>query len=254
MFPDAGFRPRNAPVRFAYHRGVTRALAAALVLVTAAACGSTAARTSPTPTHRPSPLATPTATPSAAPDTEQVVVSASGFGAYDLQVYPIALLTNEADAHTASQVVVSFTVDFRGGSYQLSAEPVSLGPGQTLAVTALCTDSCQGATGIQASPAVGSWVSGPHSVISGNSAPYVCGSPCAGDPGYEGSVSGTLSGQASAGTLIDVTAVCKNAAGGIVGGGAETTLWAGGDTAPAVVTVLTTTQPPSCQLYATEVS
>ena len=230
-------------------------LAAAALFLTAAGCGGSTQRpATATPSPTPPPSATATASPTPAPDSEQVAIVSSGFGAYDLQVYPIALLTNEADAHTASQVVVSFTVDFRGGSYQLSAEPVSLGPGQTLAVTALCTDSCQGATGIQASPAVGSWVSGPHSVISGNSAPYVCGSPCAGDPGYEGSVSGTLSGQASAGTLIDVTAVCKNAAGGIVGGGAETTLWAGGDTAPAVVTVLTTTQPPSCQLYATEVS
>lgn len=242
--------------RYAYHRGMLRTLIAAALLLTAAACGGPSASPSPAPSHTPmvTPTPVPTPTPTPAPDTEQVSITASGFGAYDLQVYPIAVLANAASAHTATGVTVSFTVQFSGGSYQLSTEPVSLGPGETLAVTALCTDACDGANAIQATPTVGGWATGPRVVISGSSAPYTCGSPCSGDPGYEGSVSGTLTGQVPSGTLVTVTAVCQNGAGNIVGGGSASSLWPAGTTAPAYVSVLTSTQPASCQLYATEVT
>jgi hypothetical protein len=209
----------------------------------------------PSASHSRTPTPTPTATPTAAPDSEQVTVLSTGFGGFDLQVYPVAMVKNLAAAHTATGVMVSFTVQLRSGTDQISAEPVSLAPGETLAVTVLCTDACVGATGVEATAAVSTWVTGTRTVIAGSAASFTCGSPCAGDPGYQVSVSGSLSGQVASGTLITVTAVCKDGTGNIVGGGSTQTLWAGGDSAPAVLSALTTTpQPASCQLYATEVS
>jgi hypothetical protein len=197
---------------------------------------------------------TPTASASSAPDDETVDKVASGFGAYDLQVSPVSVLHNLATAHTATGVVVSFTVHFPGGTHPLTAEPVSLAPGETLAVTALCTDICDGATGVDVAVTVGGWVAGARVVISGTSAPYTCGSPCSGSPGYEGSASGTLSGQVPSGRQVTVTAVCQDGSGTIVGGGSVSMLWPSGASANATVSVLVTTPPASCQLYATEVS
>ena len=179
---------------------------------------------------------------------------ASGFGAYDLEVYPVAVLRNLATAHTSTAVLVSFTVQFSGGSYALSAEPVSLAPGETLAVTVQCTDPCVGATSTSAAVTVGGWIAGNRTVISGSSASYVCGSPCAGNPGYEGTVTGTLSGQVPSETLVVLSAVCRDSGGTIVGGGLKLTVWPGGTSTSGSVPVLVSATPASCQLYATEPS
>lgn len=179
---------------------------------------------------------------------------ASGFGAYDLQIYPVAVLHNLATAHTATAVVVSFSVRLSGGSYALSAEPVSLAPGETLADTVLCTESCVGATGASATVTVGGWTGGGRTVISGSSASYACGSPCAGNPGYEGTVTGTLSGQVPSGTLVGLSAACMDSGGVIVGGGLRETFWPGGASTSGSVPVLVRATPASCQLYATESS
>jgi hypothetical protein len=196
-----------------------------------------------------------TASASAAPDDQQVEVVASGFGAYDLDVYPVAVLRNLATAQTATAVVVNFTVHFPGGTYSLPAEPVSLAPGETLADTALCTESCVGATSISAAPpTVGDWMAGNRTVISGSSASYACGSPCAGNPGYEGTVTGTLSGQIPSDTLVDLSAVCVDSGGAIVGAGLRPTVWPGGTSTSGSVPVLVSATPASCQLYATESS
>ncbi len=178
----------------------------------------------------------------------------SGFGAYDLQVYPIAVLHNLASAHTASQVVVSFSVALGSGSHQLSAEPVSLAPGETLGVTVLCTNSCEGATAIQAATRVGSWVAGGRSVIAAGAASWTCGSPCPGSRGYQGDVMGTLSGDVPAGMLVSFSAVCVNSGGTIVGGGLLPSVWPDASSASPSVPTLVTTRPASCQLYGTEVS
>jgi len=183
-----------------------------------------------------------------------VTIVSFGFGAYDLQVYPIAVLHNLASAHTASQVIVSFTVKLSSGTHQLSAEPVSLAPGETLGVTALCTDSCDGATGVQAAATVGSWVAGGRSVITGGAASWSCGSPCPGSRGYQGDVTGSLSGKVPAGMLVGYTSVCVNSGGAIVGGGLLPAVWPDASSASASVPTLVTTQPASCQLYGTEVS
>ena len=231
-----------------------RALAAATLLLTVTACGGSSAHPSASPPRSSTPAPTPSR--SAAPDDEQVTVLGSGIGTFDLQAYPIALLTNQASSHTATDVVVTFTVQLRGGSYSLAAEPVSLAPGEAQAVTVLCTDKCDGATGATVGVTVGGWAVGTRTVISGTAPPYACGSPCRGsDGGYEGSVSGSVSGAVQGGTLVTVTALCRDGGGNIVGGGSASTVWPqSAASAPATVSVLTSVEPGSCQLYATEVS
>jgi hypothetical protein len=181
-------------------------------------------------------------------------VTASGDGAYDLEVFPVSILRNLATAHTATGVIVRFTVQLPRGSHALSAEPVALAPGETLAVTAQCTNSCDGATGVDAAVTVGGWAAGGRTVISASAASYACGSPCAGSHGYEGHVSGTLRSGVPDGTLINLSAVCMDGAGTIVGGGLIQTFWSNGSSTSVTVPVLVTTPPASCQLYATKVS
>ena len=236
---------------------MVRILTAALVFVALTACSATGARSSSaSPSHSQSstPSATGTASPSSAPDTEQVTVTASGVGAYDLQAYPVAVLHNQASAHIATGVVVGFTVHFPGGTYALTAEPVSLASEETLAVTALCTDSCARATSTAVSVTVGGWQVGERTVISAATATYACGSPCAGSVGYQGDVSATLSGQLPSGTVLSLSAACEDSAGTIVGGGLTATVWPGGTPAVSSVPVLVSATPASCQLYATEIS
>jgi len=183
-----------------------------------------------------------------------VTVAASGVGAYDLQAYPVAVLRNQASAHIATGVVVGFTVHFPGGTYALTAEPVSLAAGETLAVTALCTDSCARATSAAVSVTVGGWKAGDRAVMTATSATYACGSPCAGTTGYQGDVSATLSGQVPSGAVLSLSAACEDSAGTIVGGGLTATVWPGGTPAVSSVPVLVSATPASCQLYATEIS
>jgi hypothetical protein len=185
---------------------------------------------------------------STVPDSEQVQVVASGIGAFKLQAYPVAILHNLATSHTATQVVATFTV----GSYVFSAEPVSLAPGETLADTALCTDACDGATAATVSVTVGSWVAGGRTVISGTSASYTCEVSCGGAGASNGNVSGTLSGRVPSGTLVNLSAVCDGSGGSIVGGGLSETIWPAGASTAASVSVLVSSPPASCQLYATE--
>ena len=179
---------------------------------------------------------------------------ASGFGAYDLEVFPVSILHNLATAHTATGVIVRFTVQFPGGSYALSAEPVALAPGETLAVTAQCTELLRRGHRRRRRRdrrRLGAGRAGGHH---GERGVLSCGSPCAGSPGYEGDVSGTLSGGVPDGTLINVSAACMDVAGTIVGGGLLQSFWSDGSTLSVTVPVLVTTPPASCQLYATEVS
>jgi hypothetical protein len=237
--------------------GMVRTLAAAVLLVAVAACGGPAAHSAspvPSPSHSSAPSTTLTAPASSTPDNETVEKVASGFGAFDLEVFPVAVLHNQASAHTATLVVVSFTVHFPGGTYSLAAEPVSLAPEETLAVTALCTDSCEGATNTDVFVAVGGWEAGDRTVISATSATYTCGSPCAGTTGYQGDVAATLSGQVSSRTQVSVSAACEDGAGDIVGGGLLETVWPGGSSKAESVPVLVSAPPASCQLYATEIS
>ena len=224
----------------------------ALGLVTCAGTSAGPRTVSPAPSRSPAVTSSPTPSPtaSAAADDEQVSVTASGVGDYDLQAIPVAVLRNLATGHTALRVEAAFAVRHPGGVYDLDAPPVSLAPGEVLAVAALCTDACRGATGTAVTVTVGSWTSGGEPGLSPSTATYACGSPCAGNGGFEGDASGTLSGSVAAGTPVDLFASCTSATGTIVGGGITQTVWSGASTPVAVsVPVLVSAQPDACNLY-----
>ena len=148
--------------------------AAALMLM---ACGepSHAAGARPTPTPAPT-SATSTSSPTA--DDETLQVFASGLGGYELDTNPVAVLHNLAADHTATGVVVTFTVHFPGGTYSISSSPdMSLFPGQTLAVATTCNRACDDskATSTDVAVAVGSWVSGGGTPLTVTTSPtYAC--------------------------------------------------------------------------------
>ena len=221
-----------------------------------AACAQTGGAKLPTPSPPPPPRVTATAaaTPSSmGSDTEQVEVMTKGVGDYDLQAIPVALIRNAAVSHTALSVVAHFSVHHPGGSYDLDAAPVSLAPGQTLAVAALCTEACQGASSVGVSVSVGAW--GPASASSFGAVPggWACGSPCAGSGGFEGDATGTLGANVQAGAQVDLFASCTTAGGVIVGGGLTVRIWPGlGAPVLVSVPVLVTRQPSACTIYAAE--
>jgi hypothetical protein len=227
-----------------------------LLFVVAAALVSACAHGATPPPRTPgaTPTATAAATPATAvPDTEQVEVLTTGVGDYDLQAIPVALIRNAAVSHSALSVVAHFSVHQPSGTYALDASPVSLAPAQTLAVAALCTDACRGATGVDVSVSVGSW--GPATASSFAAVPgaWACGSPCAGSGGFQGSAKGTLHGTAQSGAQVDLFASCTTGGGAIVGGGLTLRIWPGpGATVPVSVPVLVRHQPSACTIYAAE--
>ncbi len=234
---------------------MTRELAGLALVALLAGCGSASTPSTPSaPARSPSPPARSTPAPSA--DTEAVAVIATGVGAYDLQVVPVALLRNLAARHDATAVVVTFTVRRPGGAHLLAASAVSLGPGETLAVAALCTDACQDATTASASVRVGGWSSAPVTQVPPAPATFVCGSPCAGRGGFEGAATASLRGSLAPGTVVNLFASCTSAAGRIVGGGLTTVVWGSGagpadapaTPRPASVPVLTAARPSACQV------
>lgn len=224
-------------------------LAAALVALLAAACGP--GNPTPTPTATPTPTPTATATPTAEPpDTERIDLLGTGVGSYMLVAVPVAILHNAATAHVAMHVLVHFTVT--GGSrgpFGIDAQVVSLAPGETLAVAADCTDTCNHANETQVSVTVGSWVSGGRRTLTVTGAAYSCGGGCGGH--QNGDVLGTVSGAVSAGATVYSVAVCTNSGGTIIGGGSSQITWGGGATQPIDVSVILSANPARCTLYAT---
>ncbi len=245
---------------------MTRGLAGLALIALIAGCGSATAAATTTTTTTPSssspspparsPSVPASSTPVPSADTEEVEVITTGVGAYDLQVVPVALLRNRAARHDATAVVVTFTVRWPGGAHLLAVSPVSLGPGETLAVAALCTDACQGATTASASVQVGGWSSAPVTQLPPAPATFVCGSPCAGRGGFEGAVTASLRGSLAPGTVVNLFASCTSAGGRIVGGGVTTVVWGSGASPanapatprPASVPVLTAARPSACQV------
>jgi hypothetical protein len=234
---------------------VLRGLTAALIAIGVAGCSNTLVPDSPHPSPTPTTSRSARTSPSAAPDTEQVQVIASGVGDYDLQAIPVVVLHNLAVAHTAGSVLVQFAVHHPGGTYDLDAMPVSIAPGETLAVAALCTFECERATGTDASLSIGGWTLVGPPALEPSAASYGCGSPCAGVGGFEGDATGTLTGTVTLGKLVDVFASCSLASGTIVGGGVTEAIWDSGTmtgrpaTQTVEVPVLTTAQPASCEVY-----
>ncbi len=225
-----------------------------IVLTTMLVAGCSGSSLPPSPTATPTPKPSATATVTAAPtmtDTEKVAVLAVGVGDYDLQAIPVAELRNQASAHAAQSVVVTFAVHHPGGTYKLNAPAVTLAPGQTLAVSALCTDACRGATSSDASVSIGSWAAATSPVFPPAAGRWACGSPCAGSGGFEGDATGALRGDVSAGAQVNLFASCTTGRGAIVGGGLTLRTWPGpGQAVTVTVPVLVTRKPSSCELYA----
>ena len=72
-------------------------------------------------------------------------------GTFDLAAIPVANLKNDAKYHGAASVMVHFVTHRTGRTLgSLDSVAVNLGPGETLAVTADCTDACDGATSVTA--------------------------------------------------------------------------------------------------------
>ncbi len=188
---------------------------------------------------------------------------ASGLGGFELDTNPVAVLHNLAADHTATGVVVTFTVHFPGGTYSISSSPdVSLFPGQTLAVATTCNRACDDskATSTDVAVAVGSWVSGGGTPLTVTTSPtYACVSQddlsgCSNAvDSSQGSVSATVHGTLQALAEVVLTAVCDSASGAIVDSGFTPAFWPGGTSRSMSVAVLGNPRPATCQLYAVAV-
>jgi hypothetical protein len=216
----------------------------ALVL---AACSGTAGPT-PTPTHSSAPTPSPTPLP---PDTLTVSIMANGIGTFDLAAFPVANLKNNASYHGAAMVKAHFVTHKAGKTLgSLESIAVNLGPGETLAVSADCTDACNGATSVSVTVTVGSWPTDAGPIFTTAAAAYSC-SPCRTGHGF-GDVKGTLQPSATlvTGSAVVAFAVCHSASGAILGGGTEEFVWQGGTTFAVDVPVVLNAAPASCALGA----
>ena len=248
--------------RDAYHRLVSRlrGLFLAALVASLGGCASSpppAVRSTPSPSPQAAPTATATPSPGPTADTEQVALLSSGVGDYYLQAFPVAVLRNQASAHTASGIVVHFAVDHPGGTFTLDSLPaLSLAPGQSLAIAQLCTDSCRAATGVRVTGIdVGSWIAGGAAMIGPSPAGYACGSPCSRHSGFSGTATATVSSGSPVATetALYAAAACTNQAGTVVGGGSIFPwTWPGGASAPVAVPVLVSDPPSACEVYVAE--
>jgi hypothetical protein len=214
-----------------------------------AGCGGTSSPTA-TPTTSPTPSPTPSATP-LPPDTLTVAVLATGVGTFDLAAIPVANLKNSASYHGAASVVAHFVTHRSGRSLgSLESVPVNLAPGETLAVTADCTDACNGATSVSVTVTVGSWPTSIGAVFPTAAAAYSC-APCHSGHGF-GEVKGTLqpSSPLASGDPVVGFAVCRNKAGAILGGGSEQFVWQAATSLLVDVPVVLNAAPSSCALGA----
>jgi hypothetical protein len=174
-----------------------------------------------------------------------------GIGTFDLAAIPFARLKNDAMFHGAASVEVHFVTHRAGRTLgSLTSVAVNLGPGETLAVTADCTDACNGATSVAATVTVGSWPTSIGPIFSTAPAQYAC-QPCHAGHGY-GDVHAILtpSDPVAAGVAVVGFAVCQNSAGVILGGGSEQFVWQAGTTLSADVPVVLNAAPASCSIGA----
>ena len=232
------------------HRSPLPWLAAVGMVLLAACSGGSPPTPTPNPTATATPAPTPTPTP-LPPDTLSVGVLGIGIGTFDLAAFPVARLKNEAKYHSAASVMVHFVTHRAGHTLgALNSVAVNLGPGETLAVTADCTDACNNATSVAVTVAVGSWTTAIGPIFTTVSATYAC-QTCHSSHGY-GSVKGTLrpSMPVSAGVAVVGFAVCQNRAGVILGGGTEQFIWQAGSSLAVEVPVVLNAAPASCALGA----
>ena len=210
------------------------------------------------PTTRPATAAAsqmPAPTPTPAPDVHTVDITSTGVGAFDLVAVPVAVLHSNAARDLATGVVVHFTTTLGGRpQFSLDSEAVELFAGQSLIVTANCTDTCQGANGVTATVSVTSWVPATGASITVGPATYACRGSCRGR-GY-GDVTATVHGAGvAASERVDLFADCQVASGTIIGGGQRSVIWAtAGADETLDVPVILSDQPVTCTVNATPAS
>ena len=219
-------------------------------LAVLAGCGtpgssSSSATPSPTPVTT---AATLSPTPTSVPDTLVVSVVASGLGAYEETTVPVAVLHNGAAAHAAQGVTVHFAVSTAAGRPALAvdAHVGMILPGQTLAAAARLDLRGTGDTVAVTVTAVASWPqAGPGADPRVPATVHCRTASCA---GY-GDVVGTLPPPLRGMPVIGV-AVCRTAAGTIIGGNTVPFNPAPADGSVDVAVILSSA-PASCELYAT---
>jgi hypothetical protein len=216
------------------------------VALTLSAC-SGGTTSSPTPsTTSPAASSTPTPLP---PDHLTVTVLAAGVGTFDLAAIPVAELRNNAAFHGAASLVAHFVTHRSGRTLgSLPSVRVNLGPGETLNVTADCTDACNGATSVSVTVTIGSWPTSIGAVFTNIPVAYSC-HPCRAGHGY-GDVRGTLTASSpiASGRAVVGFAACRNRAGAIIGGGSEELVWPGGTAFTVDIPVIVSAPPSACTL------
>jgi hypothetical protein len=219
-------------------------------VVMISACSGTTRTPSPTPSTTASPAPSPTATP-LPPDKLSIGILTTGVGTFDLAAFPVADLRNNAAFHGAASVVAHFTTRRAGRTLgSLESVPVNLGPGERLAVTADCTDACNGATSVSVAVTVVSWPTSIGAVFATTPAAYAC-QPCRPAHGF-GDARGTLtpSPAIAPGSAVVAFATCRDRTGAILGGGSEEVVWQAGAILSVDVPVVVNAPPVSCALGA----
>lgn len=159
------------------------------------------------------------------PDTLRVDVVSNGIGVYQAVVVPVAVLHNAATRTTVTGVSVHF-VPSRGGQplQPLDSPAVTLHPGETLAVTADCTDGCNNTgtvrdpDGLATTVVGGTWTPARGTAITATGISFRCKSGCGRGHG-QWDVAATIGNpDLLQGTRVDLFTWCTNTAGAIVGG------------------------------------
>jgi hypothetical protein len=172
-------------------------------------------------------------------------------GSFALAAIPVADLRNNAAFHGAGQVVAHFVTHRSGRTMgSLDSVPVNLGPGETLNVTADCTDACDGATSVSVTVTVGSWPISIGAVFTTVPAAYSC-HPCHAGHGF-GDVKGALAASSAiaSGRAVVGFAACRNRAGAIIGGGSAELVWPGATSFSVDIPVVVSAAPSACALGA----
>jgi hypothetical protein len=225
---------------------VSRFLACLVAAVAMSGCGSSPP-VGPPPTPTPRPSAKPT--PTLPPDVEHVDVLSTGVGSYQLITVPVAVVHNAATRTGVSGLIVHFIPSLRGRPLTpLDSVAVTLYPGETMPVTANCTDTCLNADGVTVTLGAGTWAPLPGSALAVGHASANCVSGCGGHGQWD--VTATIGGpELTLQTPVDMFAACFNAAGLIIGGGQRLVFWpqAGGSLTLDVPGILSG-PPVTCQV------
>lgn len=210
-----------------------------------AACS--AASPTSTPTAGPPLPSAPPSSPSPAADRLVVDVEAVGLGSYELTTVPVAVVRNQSTGHDAVDVRVDFVVDAGGRQASVDATLPRVPAATTTAIAARL--ELQGGRKVdRVVVAVGTWeaAEAPAPVVAEGIRVVCRTASCIGPE----SVTGTLRGPGLRAAGLTVTAVCSDAAGGIVGGATEDVAGTAEETLAVDEPVVVSAAPTRCDLFA----